>query len=263
MTAKEFYDKYIGKAVDIDGAYEAQCVDLFKAFTKDNYNIYNYDCTNGYASGLWIYRKDKPYYPYFEEVDINDLQDGDWCFWDKGSKPCPDSHVAMYFAGKFFGQNQGGQKKATLINISKNGMLGALRPKMYIKENPKGYKIRYQAHVADFGWLKEVGDGELAGTTGQGRRMEAIKINHYKDVYAKAHIETLGWIDYGKINKDTIIGTVGEAKRLEDLCLKGEFRYRVHIAENGWTPWTKADGIATLGTVGQALQLEAIEIEEL
>lgn len=132
MTAKEFYNKHNGRAVDIDGTAGVQCVDLFKAFTKENYGISNYNCTNGYASGLWIYRKSKPYYSKFKEVSINSLQNGDWVFWAKGSKPCPKSHVAMYYNGKFFGQNQG-QKAARLINISTSGVLGVLRPKMYVK----------------------------------------------------------------------------------------------------------------------------------
>ena len=131
MTAREFYNRHIGKAVDIDYTAGVQCVDLFKAFTKENYNVWNYNCGNGYANGLWLNRKSKPYYQYFDEVSINNLQDGDWCFWDKGSQDCPNSHVAMYYQGKFLGQNQAGHREATLINISKNGMLGALRPKMY------------------------------------------------------------------------------------------------------------------------------------
>ena len=132
MTAKEFYNKHNGRAVDVDGTAGIQCVDLFKAFTKENYGISNYNCTNGYASGLWIYRKSKPYYSKFKEVSINSLQNGDWVFWAKGSRPCPKSHVAMYYNGKFFGQNQG-QKAARLINISTSGVLGVLRPKMYVK----------------------------------------------------------------------------------------------------------------------------------
>ena len=138
MTATEFYNNHIGKAVDIDKAYGVQCVDLFKAFTKENYNVWDYDCGNGLASGLWLNRKSKPYYKYFDEVSINNLQDGDWCFWNTGSRDCPDSHVAMYYQDKFLGQNQAGVKKATLINISKNGMLGALRPKIYENNNPVG-----------------------------------------------------------------------------------------------------------------------------
>jgi len=131
MTAKEFYNNQVGKGVDIDYTAGVQCVDLFKIFTKVNFNVWNYNCGNGYANGLWLNRKSKPYYKYFEEVNINSLQNGDWCFWDKGSKDCPDSHVAMYYEGKFFGQNQDSTRKAILKSISKDGMLGALRPKIY------------------------------------------------------------------------------------------------------------------------------------
>lgn len=135
MTATEFYNQQVGKAVDIDYTAGVQCVDLFKIFTKVNYGVWQYNCGNGYANGLWLNRKSKPYYQYFDEVSINSLQDGDWCFWDKGAKDCPDSHVAMYYKGKFFGQNQNGVKSATLANISKDGMLGVLRPKMYQNNN--------------------------------------------------------------------------------------------------------------------------------
>lgn len=135
LTAEEFYKKHLGKAQDTDGGYGVQCVDLFKAFTKEQYNISNYTCSNGWASGLWIYRKTKLYYDKFIEVDINKLQDGDWVFWNNGSKSCPNSHVAMYYKGKFFGQSQGGKKEANLKAINMDGVLGALRPKIYIKNN--------------------------------------------------------------------------------------------------------------------------------
>lgn len=123
--------------------------------------------------------------------------------------------------------------------------------------------IKYQAHVQEDGWQDWKTDGEIAGTTGQSKRMEALRIDWDQEVYAKAHIQGIGWVDYGKITKDTIIGTTHQEKRLECLCLKGNFMYRVHIAKYGWTPYTKADGIATLGTVGQSLAIEAIEIKEL
>lgn len=134
MTAEEFYRKHVGKAVDIDGGYGYQCVDLFKAFTKENYGISNYTCGNGWASGLWINRKTRPYYDKFIEVSINDMQDGDWIFWDNGSKSCPNSHVAMYYKGKYFGQNQNGKHEASLSKYSLNGVLGVLRPKMYVRK---------------------------------------------------------------------------------------------------------------------------------
>lgn len=127
----------------------------------------------------------------------------------------------------------------------------------------ESHKIGYKAHVESDGWQDWKFDGETAGTTGQSKRMEALRIDYDKDVYAKAHIEDIGWIDYGKIDINTVIGTTGESKRLECLCLKGNFKYRAHIQGTGWTAWTNADGIATLGTVGQSLRMEAIEIVEL
>lgn len=258
MTPKQFYDKYIGKEVDIDKSYGVQCVDLFKAFTKDNYGVWQYNCTNGYASGLWIYRKEKPYYKYFVDASVNSMQNGDWVIWGK-SKETPDTHVAMYYNGKFFGQNQKGIKKATLTDISKSGIIGVLRPKMYIKS----HKIGYQAHIQNIGWQGWKYDGETAGTTGKSKRLEAIRIDYNKPVYAKAHIQNIGWKDFGKITKDTVIGTIGKGLRLECLCLKGNFKYRVHIADFGWTNWTNADGICTLGSVGQKKSIEAIQIKEL
>lgn len=256
MTAKEFFDKHIEKAVDIDSAAGVQCVDLFKAFTKENYGVWQYNCTNNAASGLWIYRKDKPYYQYFVDANINDLHNGDWVIWGN-CKQCPNTHVAMYYNGKFLGQNQEGIKAATWINLSTNGVIGVLRPKMYIQTHNIGYK----AHVQDIGWQGWKYDGEVAGTTGQTKRMEALRIDYDKPVYAKAHISDIGWKDYGKINLNTIIGTEGQSRRLEALCLKGDFQYRVHIQDFGWTNWTQADGIITLGSVGMSKSIEAIQIK--
>ena len=123
-------------------------------------------------------------------------------------------------------------------------------------------KVYVQAHVQSKGWLDLVPDGVTCGTTGSGKRLEAFKINPLgKKVSAKVHMQSYGWKDYGEITKDTIIGTIGEGKRLECICLKGDFEYRVHIQGSGWTNWTKADGVATLGTVGEELRIEAIEIK--
>lgn len=127
--------------------------------------------------------------------------------------------------------------------------------------NVKEGIIKYRAHVAGPGWLDWVSDGEMAGTTGEYRRLEAIQIDAPFDVYAKAHCQgDNGWRDYGKITKDTIIGTTGEFKRLECIQLKGKFDYRVHMQTTGWSCWTLADGVCTLGSVGQSLRIEAIEI---
>lgn len=93
----------------------------------------------------------------------------------------------------------------------------------------------------------------------QDKEIERMKSEQCLLTYGKAHIQSKGWVDYGMITKDTIIGTVGEKKRIECLCFEGDFEYRVHIQGSGWTDWTKADGVATLGTVGQELRIEAIQ----
>lgn len=124
-------------------------------------------------------------------------------------------------------------------------------------------KLKYQAHIEAIGWQSWKSNGETAGTTGQSKRLEAIRMDAPFEVYAKAHIQNVGWKDYGKINKDTIIGTTGQGLRLECLCLKGKFKYRVHIQDSGWSCWTNADGICTLGSVGQSLRIEAIQMKEI
>lgn len=141
LTAKQFYENHINKYYDIDKSYGAQCVDAFKLFTLEQYGIANYNCTNGWASGLWIYRKDKPYYQHFIEVPLNEMKDGDWVFWNNGSRDCPDSHVAMYFDGLYFSQNQNGNRAFSLAKISNDGVLGVLRPKIYIEKEKKYINI--------------------------------------------------------------------------------------------------------------------------
>ena len=132
--------------------------------------------------------------------------------------------------------------------------------------NDWGYKfvnldnLKYRAHIQDIGWQDWKLRGEIAGTTGKKKRIEAIQIDCATEVEAKAHVQDYGWIDYGKITKDTVIGKTGECKRLECICLKGNFSYRIHMEEFGWTCWTKADGVCTLGSVGQGLRIEAIQI---
>lgn len=139
-----------------------------------------------------------------------------------------------------------------------------INPEPYLTEFIyNGSILRYRAHLQDIGWQEWKNNGEMAGTVMESRRMEALQIDSPFKIEAMAHIENKGWVDYGKISKETIIGTTGEGLRLECLRFKGNFKYRVHIQETGWSAWTNADGICTLGTVGQALRIEAIEMVQL
>lgn len=122
----------------------------------------------------------------------------------------------------------------------------------------------YQAHVSGKGWMDAV-NGGTAGTVGQNRALEAIKIDMRKldfKIKARAHIQNIGLKDFGYIKHDTVIGTTGKGLHLEAIeliaeGLKGKkLQTRVHIQDIGWTRWTSG----VIGTVGMNKKIEAIEI---
>lgn len=125
----------------------------------------------------------------------------------------------------------------------------------YDKEEVKG-KMRYRAHNQTFGWGNWVNEGTAAGVTGQGKRLEAIQIDPQgKQITVKAHLQGIGWRDYGVITKDTIIGTTGESRRIEAIEIHGA-KVQSHIQTIGW-----ASGYGNLqGTVGLGMRMEAIKI---
>ena len=129
--------------------------------------------------------------------------------------------------------------------------------------------LYYQAHCQTVGWLGEVHDGQIAGITGLSKRMEAIKIDTRRilglKLKVKAHIQGEGWVDYGYITHETVIGTTGKSKRLEALEIipeglpAGKKLYiNLHVQRLGWTGWTSS---AQIGTVGMALRAEAIQMK--
>lgn len=122
----------------------------------------------------------------------------------------------------------------------------------------------YQAHVSGKGWMDAV-NGGTAGTVGQNRALEAIKIDMRKldfKIKARAHIQNIGLKDFGYIKHDTVIGTTGKGLQIEAIELIADglngkkLQTRVHIQDIGWTRWTSG----TIGTVGMNKKIEAIEI---
>ena len=130
--------------------------------------------------------------------------------------------------------------------------------------------IEYTTHVQKIGWQDYTYDGNMAGTSGQALRLEAIKIKLSNQKYTgnvlyRTHIQSFGWEDTFKKN-DEVSGTSGLAKRREaiEIKLDGEMAkhydiyYRVHAQSFGWLGWAK-NGEAS-GTAGYAKRLEGIEI---
>ena len=125
--------------------------------------------------------------------------------------------------------------------------------------------VGYIAHVADKGWLNEVRSGETAGTTGESRQLEAIKVKLYGvdgDICYAVHTAGKGWLPY--VKNGEIAGTTGESRRVEAVKIRLEnvsgysVTYRVHMAEKGWSDWVSNDAVA--GTTGESRRIEAIEI---
>ena len=112
------------------------------------------------------------------------------------------------------------------------------------------------AHVQDTGWLDPVPDGEVAGTTGQARRLEALQFTD-PSIIAQGHVQNIGWMP----ESDVQVGTTGRSLRLEAVQLSArhegwEVICQAHVENLGWLP-PVGDG-EVCGTTGQSLRLEAV-----
>ena len=129
--------------------------------------------------------------------------------------------------------------------------------------------VKYESHVQNNGWQEEKKDGELSGTTGESKRLEAVNISLVNPEYQgninyQAHVQDIGW--QTTVWGGEVAGTVGQAKRLEavkmwltgDMANYYSIQYRVHIQDIGWQDWAR-DGIIA-GTIGLGKRIEAIEI---
>ena len=97
-----------------------------------------------------------------------------------------------------------------------------------LKAQTPDVTIRYTTHVQTYGWQGNENnpntwrrDGDMSGTSGEAKRLEAIQIyltgelaNHY-DVYYRVHAQSFGWLSWAKNGEAS--GTAGLAKRLEGI----------------------------------------------
>ena len=127
ITVHDFVAKYDGKAIDDDDAYGVQCVDGKRVADRE-LGIEPYITSNGWADGYWYGRADHTD-EYDFITDPNAFQDGDEVIWAKGSASHPMSHVAIYYQGLQFGENQGGNGAFCYKTADFSDALGALRPK--------------------------------------------------------------------------------------------------------------------------------------
>lgn len=138
-----------------------------------------------------------------------------------------------------------------------------------IKKAMEARLVGYQTHVQDYGTQAYVYDGAMAGTEGECKRMESIRMKLPSSVNSsiqyRSHVQDIGWEKKWASN-GSLSGTEGQCKRLEAIQIKlsgdvaenYDVYYRVHVQDYGWLAWAK-NGESS-GTEGYAKRLEAIEV---
>lgn len=130
--------------------------------------------------------------------------------------------------------------------------------------------VSYQTHVQSVGWQSEKSDGQIAGLTGQAKRLEAIKIKLPDSEYEggieyRTYVQSLGWQGWKRDGQTA--GTTGQGKRIEaiEIRLTGEVAehydvyYSIHMAKLGWTNY--AVNGETIGSTDLSKRIEAIKIQ--
>ena len=133
-------------------------------------------------------------------------------------------------------------------------------------------ELTYSGHVQDIGNTSAVKGGQILGTVGKAKRLEAfqIQLNDAAEGLPKgslqyrAHVQDIGW--QGWKSEGQMAGTSGQKKRLEAVQMKltGEIAkyynlyYRVHSQYFGWLGWAKNGEMA--GTSSLSVRIEAIQV---
>lgn len=146
-TPDTFVQEYNGRIIDDDGAYNAQCVDGFRCgcryisipvmATPNNWADGYWTCLN--ADGTPNAATENWQKKYFDKIrSPQDFRNGDWVIWGRnGQSPShPSSHIAMWYNGQEFGENQGGNRGFCLKDTKFSDALGALRPKVWSRIPP-------------------------------------------------------------------------------------------------------------------------------
>lgn len=124
-TMAEFVQTHNGKSYDLDGAYGAQCVDGFNEYIRWG-NGHGRIGGNAWPIGAgW---QSNGLSSFCVQVSFSEIKDGDICFWSVYSPPY--GHVAMYYQGKYFGENQGTDGSGGPFNL-----MGLVAPQLILRPN--------------------------------------------------------------------------------------------------------------------------------
>lgn len=150
MDFQDFINKTLGKAIDVDGAYGCQCVDLFNYFNKlYNNGIYINCRPSGYARSLAENKANNGILNYYQETAINNMIEGTVVVYGNCSV-APSSHVCFFIKDNGNGTFQALQQNApkpyvTLSNMPYTGIIGAFIPKQLVGSSSNSHQISTSA----------------------------------------------------------------------------------------------------------------------
>ena len=131
--------------------------------------------------------------------------------------------------------------------------------------------VVYQGKVeGQSGFQANMANGQTAGTTGSGQRLESLRIwlnsGGYKGALEyKARVQGKGWTSW--LSAGSSAGAIGQGLRIDalkvrltgDIADSYDVQYRAHVQNVGWQPWALDGG--TAGTTGKGLQIEAVQVK--
>ena len=140
----------------------------------------------------------------------------------------------------------------------------------YLNVDDGKMHIQYETHVSNIGWMSSKRDGSTAGTTGQSKAVEDIKVSILNpvvdgSVQIDAHVAGIGWQGWDAPSASEG-GTTGQGRAVEAVRLRltgslakdYDVYYRVHASNIGWMAWAK-DG-EEAGTTGYGRSVEAVQV---
>lgn len=156
-TPTAFFNAVNG--VGFNEGYGYQCVAGFKEF---QYSLAGRYVSAGGAAKNYAYEQDlvEPL-GFTWHAGNTGFQDGDWAIWGDGQF----GHVAMYYQGKWFGQNQGAKDGAAgnpfnLMSLPTTNIVGFYRPNIYDSKpapeptpKPKPTKFKVGDIVVPTAWV--------------------------------------------------------------------------------------------------------------
>lgn len=147
------------------------------------------------------------------------------------------------------------EQKAFGIAIAKGIIETLIQIGKYIEKDD----IQYRVHIQDIGWQEPKENGEIAGTEGKEKRIEAIEIYSDLPIEYRAHVEGKGWLPW--VKNGEMAGTEGEGRRLEAVDIKSSkpIIAKAHIQNLDWQDEITGTEIR-IGTVGESLRLEALTL---